>query len=114
MQLTANIPENINEFSLGLECNIDYGSSMFIDDMKVVEHSGADLRPVLSSSAKINPVSQGLHVKVDKDTKVRISSLNGMCLYNRDMNGGSSDTFLLRPGIYIINLGDKNFKFSVN
>lgn len=114
IQLTANIPENINEFSLGLECNIDYGSSMFIDDIKVVEHSGADLRPVLSSSAKINPVSQGLHVKVDRDTKVRISSLNGMCLYNRDMNGGSSDTFLLRPGIYIINLGDKNFKFSVN
>lgn len=114
MQLTANIPESINEFSLGLECNIDYGSSMFIDDMKVVEHSGADLRSVLSSSAKINPVSQGLYVKVDKDTKVRISSLNGMCLYNRDMNGGSSDTFLLRPGIYIINLGDKNFKFSVN
>jgi hypothetical protein len=29
-------------------------------------------------------------------------------------NGGSSDTFLLRPGIYIINLGDKNVKFSVN
>lgn len=114
MQLTANIPENINEFSLGLECNIDYGSSMFIDDIKVVEHSGADLRSVLSSSAKINPVSQGLHVKVDRDTKVRISSLNGMCLYNRDMNGGSSDTFLLRPGIYIINLGDKIFKFSVN
>lgn len=114
IQLTANIPENINEFSLGLECNIDYGSSMFIDDIKVVEHSGADLRSVLSSSAKINPVSQGLYVKVDRDTKVRISSLNGMCLYNRDMNGGSSDTFLLRPGIYIINLGDKNFKFSVN
>lgn len=114
IQLTANIPENINEFSLGLECNIDYGSSMFIDDIKVVEHSGADLRPVLSSSAKINPVSHGLHVKVDKDTKVRISSLNGMCLYNRKMNGGTSDTFLLRPGIYIINLGDKNVKFSVN
>lgn len=114
MQLTANIPENINEFSLGLECNIDYGSSMFVDEMKVVEHLVTDLRSVMSSSAQIKPVSQGLHVKVDKDTKVRIISLNGMCLYNRDMNGGSSDTFLLRPGIYIINLGEKNFKFSVN
>lgn len=37
-ELTGVLPDGINEFSIGIECHIDYGTIMFVDDIEISEY----------------------------------------------------------------------------
>lgn len=113
VDLTTDIPEHLIDFSIELECNIDYGSIMFIDDIKIINQLETTLLPTHSSSTISYPVYNGLYVNAGEDTEISVITLDGMYLYKQEMKCGSSKIFILKPGIYVVSIGNKKRKFYI-
>lgn len=114
-QLSSALPDSIIEFSLGIECYIDYGSIMFIDDISITENNNESGIFTLTqySPPIIRSIPNGLYIKVQKACIMKVFSLNGICICNKFMNKDSSETLKLNPGIYVICIGNERYKYHI-
>ena len=114
-QFSTPLPDSVNKFSLGIECYIDYGSIMFIDDIMVGEVI-TETGTILNSQQRhaiIRYVSEGLLVETIEDVPLKVYALNGICLYNINMATNSSKVIKLHSGVYIVCIGNEIYKYHI-
>lgn len=114
-QLTAVMPDSVYEFSLGIECNIDYGSIIFIDNLKVMESPNKTGITSVNNLGEvtIHPCPCGISIRAEEDTELQIYNYNGATLYKEYLHKTETKTYNMRSGIYIIRIGKKRIKIRV-
>lgn len=114
-QLRVLLPDSLHDFSFGIECHIDYGSIMFIDDMKIAENSDeSGITPIkYPQNVSIRSTSGGMSIYALKNVELQIYSYNGIMLYEDQICQHTTKTYNMRPGIYIVYIGNERLKFKV-
>ena len=115
-QITAFLPDSIHEFSLGIECNIDYGSTMFIDDIKIAEYSeeSAITPTVYPWKGSVRSTPDGIVIHAIEAADLQIYNISGAMLYKNRIDQHTTVTYHVRSGMYIVRIGNNRFKIRVN
>jgi len=99
------LPENLFDFSIKMLCDIDYGSTMFIDHIAISEHHEktgiADNSMV--SSYRVN--GNNLYVN-PQGSAVSIFTISGVCIYKNTRKTDREIAINLKRGYYIISMGN--------
>jgi len=105
--VSTSLPDILFDFSIKITCNVDYGSTFFIDHLKVSEQEDETgvVDTLLLPAFWID--GNNLHVENSKGVLMRIYSVSGICLYNNTLPSDNEILFNLHRGCYIIYLGDK-------
>lgn len=114
-RFSAMVPDGVNGFSIGIECYIDYGSMMFIDDIAIAEDNSESTISTYTQyqRAIVRSISKGLIVKVPESTVLKVYTINGRCLYSLNMCNNSEETLPLQSGVYVVCVGNERRKIYI-
>lgn len=113
--VSFSLPSNVSNLSIGLECSIDYGSTMFIDDMSIIEcNTETRIETLLEPPVIIHSHPKSLIIIPRQDSDLRIYSLSGNCVVKQKLKQGISEMIQLKSGVYIIRIDKEMHKCYVN
>lgn len=103
--LSVPLPNEYNDFSMIITCNIDYGSTLFIDNINISEHETSKIDNAISASSILIKGNE-LYISKKKGVSLNIYSLNGICIYSLSSKDDRSEYVTLTKGCYVIRQSD--------
>ena len=101
-KIEVSLPDSVHVFSLGIECNVDYGSIMFIDNLSVFEKTTSLEQIVYPKRISVTSTSHGITVDSMDDVDLLIYDYCGSLLFKDRIDQQTSKTYSLKSGIYIL------------
>ena len=106
-EVSTFLPDTLLDFSIKITCDVDYGSTFFIDHLIVSEQE--DETGIIDNQSLPACWVNGnyLHVTNSKGTLVKVISASGVCIYSNTLPLDNEAIIYLHRGYYIICLGDE-------
>lgn len=112
--LSTTLTDSLTEFYLGIDCNTDYGTTMFLDDIKIVEASiESNINKKTKEDFIITPTPNGICIVSNIRTDFAIYSIDGRCYIKDRIVDNCPMQKSLPKGMYIVQVGAINKKVMV-
>ena len=105
--VSTSLPDTLLDFSIKIICDVDYGSTLFIDHLRVSEQE--DETGIVDNTLLPAFWVEGnnLHVANSKVTLMKIFTVSGVCIYSNILPSDDEIIINLHRGYYIICLGEE-------
>jgi len=103
------LPDSIFDFSIKILCDVDYGSTLFIDHLTISEQdqgTGIDN----NSSSALWVYGNDLYIANIKGLMVKVYSPSGICIYSKMSQSDDVISLNLHRGYYVICLDERRIK----
>lgn len=99
--ITTLLPEAHYDFSINITCDVDYGSTMFIDNLNIFEQHEESNLDIIESKPPYWVYGNVLHISDNEDI-IKIYRMDGLCIYKNNSNKSTPSSVNLSQGCYII------------
>lgn len=105
-KITTTLPKDWHDFSIKITCNIDYGATIFIDNLSISEISDMACIAEMVNVPYLKIVGRNLYITDREGMNVKLYSMNGTCLFDWTPKMGETTLINLQKGCYIIKQGN--------
>ena len=115
-ELSAKLPDGEKEFFLGIGCDTDFGSTMFLDDIRIMEiiNESKIIQSLRDEDFIIDHISNGVRILSNYATDIAIYSIDGRCHTKEKIEKKYPFDKILPKGIYVVRVGLTNKKVIIN
>lgn len=104
--VSALLPDSLLDFSIKIICDVDYGTTFFIDHLTISEHEQGTSVVNNGLASDLWVCGNDLYIANKKGLMVRIYSASGICIYSNILQSDNVISLNLHRGYYIVCLGD--------